>query len=51
MKTIAKRIAVLTLALTLAVAGLSTYVNMNDGVQVAAHDGPSGDNTLPKPLP
>ena len=46
MKTIAKRIAVLTLALTLAVAGLSTYVNMNDGVQVA-HDGPIDENIIP----
>lgn len=44
MKTIAKRIAVLTLALTLAVAGLSTYVNMNDGVQVA-HDGPNNEGS------
>ena len=41
MKTIAKRLAVLTLALTLAVTGLSSFVDMNEGIQVC-HDGPSG---------
>ena len=40
MKTIAKKIAVLTLAFALAVAGVSTFVNMNNGVQVV-HDGPT----------
>lgn len=39
MKTIAKKIAVLTLAFALAVAGVSTFVNMDNGVQVA-NDGP-----------
>lgn len=39
MKTIVKRIAVLTLAFALAVAGVSTFVNMDNGVQVA-NDGP-----------
>jgi hypothetical protein len=39
MKTLVKRIAVLTLAFALAVAGLSSFVNMNDGVLVV-HDGP-----------
>ena len=42
MKTLVKRIAVLTLAFTLAVAGLSSFVNMNEGVQVC-HDGPDGE--------
>jgi len=48
MKTLVKRIAVLTLAFALAVAGLSSFVNMNDGVQVAfTHDGPidNGNDT------
>ena len=39
MKTLVKRLAVLTLALTLAVTGLSSFVDMNEGVQVC-HDGP-----------
>ena len=43
MKNMVKRIAVLTLAFALAVAGASTFVNMNDGVQVV-HDGPLGNN-------
>lgn len=43
MKTLVKRIAVLTLAFALAVAGASSFVNMNEGVQVA-HDGPSKEN-------
>lgn len=42
MKTIAKRIAVLTLAFALAVAGVSTFVNMDNGVQVV-HDGPNNE--------
>ena len=45
MKTIAKRIAVLTLALSLAVAGLSTFVSMNEGVQVV-HDGPQNEDVI-----
>lgn len=40
MKNMVKRIAVLTLAFALAVAGASVVTDMNDGVQVA-HDGPS----------
>lgn len=40
MKTLVKRIAVLTLAFALAVAGASSFVNMNEGVQVV-HDGPN----------
>lgn len=40
MKTIVKRIAVLTLAFALAVAGVSTFVNMDNGVQVVKNDGP-----------
>ena len=46
MKSIVKKIAVLTLAFSLAVAGVSTFVNMGDGVQVA-HDGPQGDFYIP----
>jgi len=44
MKTIAKKIAVLTLAFALAVAGVSTFVNMDNGVQVA-HDGPNNEGS------
>ena len=47
MKTLVKRIAVLTLAFALAVAGLSSFVNMNDGVQVV-HDGPDNQNFVHK---
>lgn len=47
MKSIVKRIAVLTLAFTLAVAGLSTFVTMGDGVQVV-HDGPLGIDCIRK---
>ena len=46
MKNMVKRIAVLTLAFALAVAGASTFVNMNDGVQVV-HDGPFEVNGQP----
>ena len=46
MKNMVKRIAVLTLAFALAVAGASTFVNMNDGVQVV-HDGPFEENVQP----
>ena len=46
MKSIVKKIAVLTLAFSLAVAGVSTFVNMGDGVQVA-HDGPINDFIRP----
>ena len=42
MKSIVKRIAVLTLAFALAVAGVTTFVNMDNGVQVV-HDGPNDD--------
>lgn len=48
MKTIVKRIAVLTLAFALAVAGASTLVSdMNSGVQVA-HDGPQDNDVVIK---
>lgn len=47
MKTIVKRIAVLTLAFALAVAGASTFVNMDNGVQVA-HDGPDNQDFIRK---
>ncbi len=47
MKTIVKRIAVLTLAFALAVAGASSFVNMDNGVQVA-HDGPDDGNMIMK---
>ena len=43
MKNIVKRIAVLVLAFALAVAGVSSFVNMDNSVQVA-HDGPKDDN-------
>lgn len=46
MKNMVKRIAALTLAFALAVAGASTFVNMNDGVQVV-HDGPFEENVQP----
>lgn len=46
MKNLVKRIAVLTLAFALAVAGASTFVDMNDGVQVV-HDGPHEENYRP----
>ena len=46
MKNMVKRIAALTLAFALAVAGASTFVNMNDGVQVV-HDGPFDVNVQP----
>lgn len=46
MKNMVKRIAVLTLAFALAVAGASTFVNMDSGVQVV-HDGPHADNYRP----
>lgn len=46
MKNMVKRIAALTLAFALAVAGASTFVNMNDGVQVV-HDGPIKENGQP----
>ena len=45
MKTIVKRIAVLTLAFALAVAGASSFVNMDNGVQVA-HDGPDNGDCI-----
>ena len=47
MKTIVKRIAVLTLAFALAVAGASSFVNMDNGVQVA-HDGPQNEDCIVK---
>ena len=43
MKNLVKRIAVLTLAFALAVAGVTTFVNMNNGVQVV-HDGPDDEH-------
>ena len=42
MKNLVKRLAVLTLAFALAVAGVTTFVNMDNGVQVV-HDGPNDD--------
>lgn len=45
MKNLIKRIAVLTLAFALAVAGVTTFVNMDNGVQVV-HDGPDNDHSL-----
>ena len=42
MKNLIKRIAVLTLAFALAVAGVTTFVNMDNGVQVV-HDGPDNE--------
>lgn len=45
MKNLVKRIAVLTLAFALAVAGVTTFVNMDNGVQVV-HDGPDNDSSI-----
>ena len=42
MKNLVKRLAVLTLAFALAVAGVTTFVNMDNGVQVV-NDGPDDD--------
>lgn len=46
MKTIVKRIAVLTLAFALAVAGAATVTNMDSDVQVARHDGPKDQTNI-----
>lgn len=46
MKTIVKRIAVLTLAFALAVAGAATVTNMDSDVQVARHDGPDNNDSI-----
>ena len=45
MKNLIKRIAVLTLAFALAVAGVTTFVNMDNGVQVV-NDGPYDDGFI-----
>ena len=45
MKNLVKRIAVLTLAFSLAVAGVTTFVNMDNGVQVV-NDGPDNDSSI-----
>lgn len=46
MKTIAKKIAVLTLAFALALAGVSTFVNMDNGVPVVKNDGPIDEGCM-----
>jgi len=45
MKNLVKRLAVLTLAFALAVAGVTTFVNMDNGVQVV-NDGPYNDGHI-----
>lgn len=45
MKTIVKRIAALTLAFALAVAGASVVTDMNSDVQIA-HDGPKNQHSV-----